>query len=331
MAAGYFTTDGIDFNEIWYRGVVPAMDAYRVASLPVLDRMAMPYDESIFKYAIATRNGWQKIGTGQQPDRRIVEWAWVYPKVEKYGVAVGTDRDTLLRSTGREIMINLQRPFREDPENVLSQMLRVMMIDPSTSNAGGGFWNGAFATEEGITAPPAFQQNTFAASHNHYFTSGAATYTVASLSQAVETIMHHGYTGQIVALCNSLQRQELEDNASFVSTSVQVKNPVTDAVSIDGFNQVFRVLGVDHYVTALVPSGYVLYMVVSEAEGNRPLIHYEPRNLRGLQVFPGRDPNHPLIDSFWERWMGFKVWLRGAGACMQITASASFTDPTFAD
>jgi len=50
-------------------------------------------------------------------------------------------------------------------------------------------------------------------------------------------------------------------------------------------------------------------------------------NLRGLRLVKGRQPDYPLIDSFWSFGFGTGVRHRGAGMVMEITADATYDPP----
>lgn len=328
MPAGYRTLDGIDFNDLWYggAGIAAAVDQYIAVDLPIISALAMPWPEKIMKYAIGEKNGFQVLAPGVRPDRKLITMAAQIPTVTKYGYGVGTDLDTLRRSTGREVAIDLNRPMAEDPENVFLQMLKVMLTDPGTNNAGYGWWNGQFATEEKLTTPPRYQQNTFAAAHNHYYTSGAASIALPVITKAKQTIRHHGHKGRILCFLNSTERQALEDLASF--TGNIIRSPISDKVAVEGFDDTFALVGTDFYVTEMMPASYLLFVEGQQGETERPLTFYEPENMRGLQLHPGPSADYPLIEAFFDRWFGVKVARRGAGAAVQITAAASYTNPT---
>lgn len=334
MPQGYRTLDGIDLNDIWYgpgqngAGIAGAVDMYRRVDIPVLRSLAMPWGRKLIKYAISEKNGFQRLAPGQRPDRKNVQMATQFPVVEKRGYGVGTDLDTLQMSTGREITLDLNRPMEEDPELVFLLMLQVMMKDPGTANKKYGFWNGTFASEEELTTPPKFQNNSFAASHNHYYRTGAATIRIADITEAKKTIRHHGNSGALAGFINSVEQQALEDLASFTASSL-TRSPVSDAVAVNGFQDAFRLLGVDWFVTEMIPAGYFLMAEFSPSESRRPLVEYAPENMAGLRLHPGNNPNYPLVESYFDRWIGHKVLNRGAGVAVQIATGSGYTDPTF--
>jgi len=334
MSQGYRTMDGIDLNDIWYggAGIAAAVDMYRQAELPLITALALPWPENVMKYGISERNGFQVLSPGERPNRKLVDIATVYPVVKKYGYGVGTDLDTLQRSSGREIMLDMNRPMQEDPENVLTRFLEVMMSgqDAQSNNTKYSFYNQGFAAEEKITTPPRYQQQTFLSTHNHYLASATtATLVLKDLTALKKTIREHGHTGPLLGFINSDGVQKLEDLATFTSSSL-VRSPITDQVAVQGFSDVFQLLGITFHVSELIPTGYILLVEGNQAETGRPLIMHEPANMRGLRLHPGPMNDYPLIESFWDRWFGVKVFQRGAGAALFFGShSGSYVTPTF--
>lgn len=338
MPPGYVCADGVDWNEVWYgpgsdgTGIAMAVDMYREVAIPVIGSLALPWGNKIFEYGLDARNGFQKLAAGQRPDRKEVVIAAHFPRFNKFGYAVGTDLDTLRLTGSKRLNMALNRPFREHPEHLLRQQLRCMMLNPGTLNATYGFFNGEFATEEKITTPPDFQSNTFAANHQHYYRTNAASMTCANITDAKQTIRHHGNGGDLVGFINSAQVGQLEKSATFTQNSI-IRSPVTDEVSRDGFKDKFLLLGVTFYATEMIPADYSLIVEASQTmEDERPLIAFEPENMNGLMLFPGPNNDYPLIDSFFETWIGYKVWRRGAGVALQIgTGGTTYTDPTITE
>jgi hypothetical protein len=335
MPTGYRTLDGIDFNQILYgpAGLQPALDLYRSVDLPIIRALAMPWGERLYKYYLSEKNGFQRLGPVQRPDRKIVVEATMTPFVEKFGYGVGTDLDTLRRSTGQQVMADLARPMKEDPEHVLTQFISKMMTNPGTNNAGYGFYNGQFATEEKLTAPPNFRQRSFPSDHNHYLTSKTATdLAVEDFTAVKETIRHHGHNGALAGFLNANGVRVLEELAAFDNGSI-IRSPISDQTAVLGFNDIFTIWGITFHSTEVVPDGYVLVVETNPSdETGRPLVLFEPDNIKGLNMYPGPNPNYPLIESYWDRWMGVKVFQRGAGVALQYSTPSVATvydDPVF--
>jgi hypothetical protein len=328
MPVGYRTIDQIDLNDIWYggAGIAAAFDLYQAVDLPILNSIAMMHDETIMKYGLSERNGFQPLGPGERPNRKYVQTAIITPAVQKYGYAVGTDIDTLLRSSGKEIQMDMDRPFKEDPEFLLTEMIRMTLLDPGVNNVGYGWYNGQFAPEEGITAPPRFMQRTFLANHTHYLTTTTASLQLSDLTMLKTHIRHHGNQGQLVAFCNSTVRQTLENLAAW--TGNIIRSPISDEVAVHGFGDTFLLLGIQFYVTEMMPDNYILCMVASGVESERALIMFEPANMKGLTIWPGTwHSSYPLIDATVSRTFGLKIIRRGAGAVLFITGTGTYTPP----
>lgn len=81
---------------------------------------------------------------------------------------------------------------------------------------------------------------------------------------------------------------------------------------------------------SFIPAGWMVCFATGGPETlNNPIGIREDAiaTLRGLKLVKGREPDYPLIESYYTRGFGTGVRKRGAGAIMQITASATYTAP----
>ncbi len=196
--------------------------------------------------------------------------------------------------------------------------------------------------------PPAYKMTTFADSHNHFVTSGNATVTAPNLEALIGLLEEHGYTAENgynqVVLVNKAQGDTIRQFRSVANGGTgkydfvpAVTTPVfllpTDMRAEGGrpagTTGGLAVIGAYGNATIVqedyIPAGYMVAMVTGGEDSlSNPIAFREhtTANLRGMRLVKGRNPDYPLIDSFYVRGFGCGVRHRGAGAVMQITAGA---------
>jgi hypothetical protein len=200
--------------------------------------------------------------------------------------------------------------------------------------------------------PPKWKTTTFAASHNHYITSGNTPMVSADVDDLLDLLYHHGYTqtrGYRVVLMANPQEASLirafntatgakytflpsanvgggviiPANAGVVGAPSLVNLPGLISIGTYGAATIIE----EEYI----PPGYLFaFATAGEQQLGNPvgIRQHENASLRGLRLVKGRDNDYPLIDSFYLHGMGTGVRHRGAGAVMQITASGTYTIPT---
>jgi hypothetical protein len=200
--------------------------------------------------------------------------------------------------------------------------------------------------------PPAYKMTTFADSHNHFVTSGNTAVTAPNLEALLGLLEEHGYTGangyNQVVMVNKAEADRIRQFRSIANGGTglydfipAVNTPVfllpTD-MRVEGGRPSGSVSGltvVGAYGNATIiqedyiPAGY-LVAIVTGGEDNlsNPIAfrQHPTTSLQGLRLAKGRNPDYPLIDSFYVRGFGCGVRHRGAGAIMQVTAG-SYTVP----
>lgn len=204
------------------------------------------------------------------------------------------------------------------------------------------------------TVPPSYKNFTFDGTHQHYFTSGAATVVSADLDDMEDHLHHHGYgrqEGSTMILLVALKQLKVIRNfrvatgASYDFIPAAGQPPWLLPANVGGV-VVPQGAGVPGAVAGLEVAGrYGPWLIIQEdympddymfgfATGGdnnagNPVGIREHQNaaLRGLRLVKGRDNDYPLVDSFYNRGFGTGVRQRGAGVVQQITASASYTIP----
>lgn len=223
------------------------------------------------------------------------------------------------------------------------------------------FWAGAVGDD-----PPDYKLTTFADQHNHYFTTGAATWPAAGtgtvplavdmvdFNAVIDTVTEHGYSVEngytVVMMVNKAQGDSIRmirslANSGFgrydfvpsaatapflLPTNMQVVNGQQPPNSIGGLAVIGSYGNVLIVEEAYIPAGYFVVFATGgpDALTNPIGIREDPNAaLRGLRLVKGREPDYPLIDSYYVRGFGTGIRNRGAGAVMQVTASGTYTAP----
>lgn len=202
------------------------------------------------------------------------------------------------------------------------------------------------------TVPPKYKSNTFDGTHTHYLTSGAATIDSGDVDTLVEDLHSHGYSKQngytVAIMVNHREANVIRtfrvadgDTNDFVPSMGSAGMFLPRDVELFGGQPASNWRGLNvigSYGDALIveedtiPVGYTLGIASGGPEnlGNPVgLREHSNASMRGLRLVKGPNPDYPLIDSFYNRGFGTGIRQRGGAIVMQITASATYTTPTF--
>ena len=324
MAKGFYTLDNVDWREVWDNYLLKGIDRYN--AVDVTDFAALlcqTDDETRKKYLIRTTNTFAKLAFGERAEFRKGIKGSFQKLTEKFGTGIGYDFD-LLKDMKLENILEYQRGIMvQDRENIRSEILKAM-LQSSTD----GFFNGAFESDEGITVPPPYGQNTFLADHTHYIGTATTYISLTEIPDWRKHLIEHGHSGRFVGFINSDQEADIAKMLVPTSTTIAVSNPLTDKISIDGY--ITKAGGVEWVTTESIPSGYVIVVATSlENSGDKPtkLVHPTNSSYRGLLLVQGGNGEYPIIDSYYLRWLGAKVLHRGAGIVIKL-GDATWSDPT---
>lgn len=201
--------------------------------------------------------------------------------------------------------------------------------------------------------PPTYKMTEFADSHNHFVVSGTATITAPNLEALIGLLEEHGYTANNgynqVVMVNKAQGDTIRQFRSIANGGTgkydfvpAANTPVfllptdmrTEGGRPSGTLNGLTVIGAYGNATIVeedyMPAGYVVATVTGGAESlSNPIAFREhpTSSIRGLRLVKGRNPDYPLIDSFYVRGFGTGVRHRGAGAVMQVTTNATYAVP----
>lgn len=202
--------------------------------------------------------------------------------------------------------------------------------------------------------PPTYKMTNFADQHNHFVTSGTATVTAPNLEALLGLLEEHGYTANNgynqVVLVNKAQGDTIRQFRSIANGGTgkydfipAVNTPVfllpadmrTEGGRPSGTLNGLTVIGAYGNATIIeedyIPAGYMVAIVTGGQDSlSNPIAFREhpTASLRGLRLAKGRNPDYPLIDSFYVRGFGVGVRHRGAGAIMQVTTNPAYAVPS---
>lgn len=207
------------------------------------------------------------------------------------------------------------------------------------------------------TVPPSYKNNTFNGSHTHYKTSGANGVLEAQDldTMVIDDFTSHGYSQQngytLVLMVSTVVGNMVRNFRSAVNTNQAVGGNygrydfipavgqpgqiIPTTTQVIGASQVANTLQgltvIGNYGPLLVveddwlPNTHVMAFATGGTDNlSNPvgLREHRQESLRGLRLVKGRNPDYPLIDSFWAAGFGTGIRHRGGGIVIELTASA---------
>jgi hypothetical protein len=199
------------------------------------------------------------------------------------------------------------------------------------------------------TVPPPWKNDTHDGTHQHYISAGGAPITGVDLDAMETHLKHHGYGAQnnstMYLLVNTAElavirnfRVATGSSYDFIPAAGQppwlLPTATGGVVSPQGAGvpTVFggmRVAGrYGNWIVVeedYIPAGYMFgFATGGDNAATNPVGFREHANpsLRGLRLVKGREPDYPLIESYYQRGFGTGVRHRGAGVISQVAAGA---------
>ena len=263
--------------------------------------------------------------------------------LDHWDIGIGFTQEFLDDATTVEIQANrllVEEAYRSrERANVFELLMRESnFTDPKEGLSVKRLYNG-----DG-EIPPDYDIYTFDGNHTHYLTTAGAAFVEADLTSMEDDLISHGYGDNAVGgaggeiLC-FLPRDLMAKARAFTNFIPAATSQIAEILPNSGVIVGNRPTGAGWRIegtvnrTALIestaiPAGNAVGMVTGGLlnPGN-PLalrLHSNP-SARGLRLNQGRN-DYPLVDSFYDAYMGGGVKHRGAAIIMQETAG-SYVDP----
>lgn len=360
MARGYNATadlvtrtaDGRELNDIWdeFQAVVAIQNASRQRIIDLLTFPVTNVIEDVPQFGTEDFEEASQYGVpkGIRPSASVLSLGYTF---KWYDIANRFTWQFLAEATAQRVEAVHQQVLDADNRKVFMEVMRTLFRPTNRTASIKGqnfnvytFWNG-----DG-TVPPAYKANTFAGTHTHFRTSGANTVTSGDLDEIIDDFKSHGYGAEngttMFAMVNATEANTIRGfkvatgaRFDFIPAAGTPGLLGTDQVVLAGGQPAatyrgLNVIGVYGNLLIVeeeyVPPAYIVALVSGgEASINNPIGLREHANagLRGLRLVKGREPDYPLIDSYYIRGFGTGVRQRGAGLVMQITTNGSYTAP----
>jgi hypothetical protein len=364
------TTDGTSLNQLWddYQAALAAWNAQRDPMLSFLtyrttDLTEQMYDSGdIGDFEPATEYGVPVgIRPGVRPFTIGYDFGW-------YDLAGRFTWKFLAKASSAQLNAYTNMALEADNRLVFTEVMRTLFRNDRRTAEEGHTVYPFYAGQVG-DKPQTYGTTVFADQHNHYVTSGAATFPAAGVGTAIATadiadlqalvnlVGEHGYSVEngyrVVLMVNKAQGDvirtikaqvnggpvgSLYDFVPAANTSpflmpvnMQVVSGQQPPNSLNGLTVIGSWGDVLVVQDTFIPAGWMVCFATGGTENlNNPIGIREDAqaSLRGLKLVKGREPDYPLIESYYTRGFGTGVRKRGAGAIMQISASGTYTAPT---
>lgn len=352
------TTDGRDLNGLWaeFQATLQARNDRRQR---LIDFLTYPVSRVIEDVPqVGTDNFEEASEFGEPKSIRppLTYFSMAYD-FKWYDLATRFTWQFLADATSQQVEAFNNSALEADNRLVFDKVLKTVFnnVNLSATIRGQNYTVYKFYNNDG-TVPPDYNGVSFAGTHQHFLTSGAATLDSRDIEDMYDHLKHHGYSAttgtRIVLMVNSAEARVIRTfRANTVNNNAQsalydfipaAGSPAfilpsqgligsQPAAELDGLTVVGNYGPITVVEEDYVPSGYMfMFATGGDANLTNPIGFREHANnaLRGLRLISGDQNGYPLLNSFYNRGFGTGVRQRGAGIVMQVSAAGSYTIPT---
>lgn len=357
------TVDGRDLNELWteYQQVISAWNARRDALVSSLTyNVQFPIEDVpvVGQDANFERSSEYGEPKGMRPAPTVYHMGYDF---EWYDLAARFTWQFLADATAQQVDAVQNAALEADSRLVTTEVLRTLFsnVNRDVSINRNPYKVYTFWNADGVV-PPSYKTFTFTGSHTHFLTTGTTTLEASDVERMIDALDEHGYSVQEgyqqILLVNRAEMQVIRTWRSATGANVTpdathatydfIPTPLASQTfvipqnvnvvgaqppsTVNGFNVMGSYGPLLVVQEDFIPAGYLAAFATGGPANLRNPIgirEHARAELRGMRLAKGRNPDYPLIDSFYVRGFGTGVRHRGAGVVMQKTAG-SYTAPT---
>lgn len=344
------TNDGIDLNALWAE-FQQVLDIYNEKRAALVGLMTFPVTQLIETVPQGGESSFEMASEFGEPKalKASINYFQLAYDFHDYDLATRYTWKYLRDADARQVEALHQQALGADNRLIFKKIMEALFednnrdADINTQNyTVFSLYNG----KDGAV-PPKYKDITFASTHSHYMTSGAAVVDSDDLEDLYENVAHHGYGIEqgttFVLLCNRDEIKEIRkfkagqvnNNAAeatfdFIPAEGQPATIVPNEAGLlgsrpssrwNGLPVIGSYAGILIVEEAYIPSGYMV-LLGSGGEGDlqNPVGLREHANpaYRGLRLLPGNQQRYPLIDGYYARAFGTGIRQRGGAAIMML-------------
>ncbi|CAN5578176.1 hypothetical protein BH09ACT7_BH09ACT7_16130 [soil metagenome] len=348
------TADGVNLNDLW----TEANEVFRLwnQNLDSLTslltyRTVAPGELVLQKSGGAKFEQASEFGVpkGIGPDPAIL----IGSDFNDYDVALRLSWRYVRSATSQEIRNSINNIIAGHGNAISSAVLQRLFDNTQISTPEGNLSYGLWAADG---KPLDYMGTSFAASHQHYLVSGAASLDSEDVESLQRLTTEHGYGqtrgSQLLLLCSENEAEVISSlRAGVANNNTKIakydfipsagapaylsSQSIVGTVApgeLDGIKVIGSYGRLWVVPLAAIPAGYLSVVATSGANSPANVISWRehPRTeYQGLRLIPGNFSNgYPLLESFASFSGGTGTRNRGAAAAMQVKESGSYEVPT---
>lgn len=355
------TADGIDLNALWaeFQATAAIYSEHQSGLVQLLTFPVTNMIETVPQVGEATFEEASEFGEPRGA-RVTLDYFQLGYDFRDYDVATRYTWKFLRDADARQIQAVHEEILRADERLIFRKVMEAIFDNRGrTTDIRNQAYNVYPLYNNDGTVPPAYKDQTFDGTHDHYLVSGANILDPDDVEDAYEHIAEHGYSIEngttFVMLTNKAVIKEMRKwrqgdktttgngnvapSYDFVPSANQPSLIVPNEAGLLGSQPPSQWNGLavaGSYGDILVieesyiPDGYFLMFGSGGAGDLQNLVglreHANPA-YRGLRLLPGNQQRYPLVDSYYSRGFGTGIRQRGGAVIMQITSNPTYTIP----